>query len=87
MFYLEDAKLDSLAPLIENCSCKGDVPYPGPGKCFGFYHCEIEDVSAIREADFLISELLIWPRKGYAESKDRWQGKRRFGTFRIYESK
>lgn len=83
LFYLEDAKLKDIKPLIDNCKLGNSLP----GKSFGFYHCEIEDTSAMQEADFIISELLIWPKKGKTDSKDRWkrQNGRYFGTFRIYE--
>ncbi|MCI5648268.1 MAG: hypothetical protein ACI4EG_07590 [Fusicatenibacter sp.] len=55
-----------------------------PGKCMGFYHCEVEDTSALKNADFIISELLIWPVEG--DFKERWKmTARRPDTFRFYE--
>ncbi len=80
MFYLENARLHDIAPLITNCN-KGALL---PGKCFGFYHCEIEDVSAMKEAGFIISELLIWVKSGQSDNKERWLTDRHIGEFRLY---
>lgn len=55
LFYLEDAKLTDIRPLIDNCRLSNSLP----GMRFGFYHCEIQDTSAMKDADFMISELLI----------------------------
>jgi hypothetical protein len=79
LFYLEDAKLPDLKPLIEVCN-EGERL---PGKCLGFYHCEVEDTSALSDVDFIISELLVWPSGG--DTRDRWKTSTHPGTFRFYE--
>ena len=84
MFYLEDARLHDLGPLIKNCNhCDKGLPSP---KCFGFYHCEIKDTSALRTAKFTLSELLIWPKEGQKERKERWKSGNPVCTFKIYRS-
>ncbi len=80
MFYLEDASLHDIAPLITNCNNGA----PLPGKCFGFCHCEIEDVSAMQEVEFIISELLIWVKSGKSDNRERWSTGRHIGEFRMY---
>lgn len=80
MVYIEDAKLHDIVPLIENCN-HGDTL---PSKCFGFYHCDIEDTSALKEATFIIGELLIWVEKGKTDHKERWATGRNIGEFEIY---
>ena len=57
----------------------------GKGKRFGFYHCEIQDTSAMKDADFMISELLIWPPEGQTDMKERWLNGRHISGFRIYD--
>lgn len=86
MFYLEDAELDSLAPLIEEFNTSFDAGNRLPGKCIGFYHCKVTDTSALQnDAHFITSELLIWPCEG--DQRDRWRilQERRPGIFRFYE--
>lgn len=81
MFYLENAKLKTIGPLVKNCNHgKRDMP-----KCFGFYHCEIKDTSALKTAKFYISELLIWPGEGQTEHRKRWETGCCTGTLRIYQ--
>ena len=65
LFYLEDAKLTDIRPLIDNC--------------------EIQDTSAMKDADFMISELLIWPPEGQTDEKERWLNERHISGFRIYD--
>ena len=81
LFYLEDAKLTDIRPLIDNCRRSNSLP----GKRFGFYHCEIQDTSAMKDADFMISELLIWPPEGQTDEKERWLNGRHISGFRIYD--
>ena len=81
LFYLEDAKLTDIRPLIDNCRRSNSLP----GKRFGFYHCEIQDTSAMKDADFMISELLIWPPEGQTDEKERWLNERHISGFRIYD--
>lgn len=81
LFYLENAALPDLSPLIENCNRGSSLP----GKCFGFYHCSVADTSALSDIRFSLSELLIWPVEG--DQRERWSTARRAGTFRFYEKK
>ena len=77
MLYLEDASLPDLRPLVDVCNeSRG-----GPGKCFGFRNCRVEDTSALEDAGFTLSELLIWPTKG--DSAGRWKTGVRPGVFRF----
>ncbi|MBQ9827308.1 MAG: hypothetical protein IJM62_01350 [Lachnospiraceae bacterium] len=80
MFYLEDASIPDLKPLIEACG-KGPG---GPGKCFGFRRCDVADTSALMNIDFVLSELLVWPVPG--DTEDRWITSRKPGVFRFYEA-
>lgn len=81
MFYLEDADVPDLVPLIENCNQGEKLP----GKCFGFYHCKVEDTSALENVHFIISELLVWPVDG--EDRMHWKEHcpGNIGTFRFYK--
>lgn len=78
MFYLENAELANLDSLIMNFNHGERLP----GKCMGFYHCKVEDTSALKEVDFVTSELLIWPVEG--DSRERWKMNKSPGTFRFY---
>ena len=78
MFYLENAELANLNSLIMNFNHGERLP----GKCMGFYYCKVEDTSALKEVDFVTSELLIWPVEG--DSKERWKMNKSPGTFRFY---
>lgn len=78
MFYLEDASLPDLKPLIDVCN----VGESGPGKCFGFCRCKIEDTSSLSEANFILSELLVWPIEG--DDCTRWKSGRKPGIFKYY---
>lgn len=78
MFYLENAELANLDSLIMNFNHGERLP----GKCMVFYHCKVEDTSALKEVDFVTSELLIWPVEG--DSKERWKMNKSPGTFRFY---
>ncbi len=80
MFYLADARLPDLKPLIDLCNA-GNCP---PGKCFGFRNCSIDDLTALSEIRFVLSELLIWPVEG--DTSDRWIPGRKPGIFRFYGS-
>lgn len=80
MFYLENASLHDIAPLIANCNNSASLP----GKCFGFYHCDIEDVSAMKDVGFIISELLIWVKSGQSDNRERWLTGRHIDVFRMY---
>ena len=83
LFYLEDAKLKDIRPLIENCNHGDSLP----AKCFGFCHCEVEDTSAMKEARFIISELLIWPVDSKNENRERWDTGRYIDEFNIYNGR
>ena len=79
LFYLENAVLPDLKPLI-------DVYNRGkgcPAKCMGFYRCIVTDTSSLLEANFILSELLIWPASG--DSRDKWKSSRIPGVFRFYD--
>lgn len=78
MFYIEDADLPDLRPLIDNYNTGERLP----GKCMGFYKCKVEDTSALSDIRFIASELLIWPVEG--DSKERWKTDGRAATFRFY---
>ena len=80
MFYLEDASLPDLRPLIDACSLENFMP----GKCFGFRNCSIADTSALADIRFVLSELLVWPAEG--DSPERWKTSVRPGVFRYYGS-
>ncbi len=80
MFYLEEAKLPDLTPLIDNFN--ENLGFGG--KNMGFYRCAIEDVSALESVDFIMGELLVWPNEG--DSRERWKMKRRPLMFRYYTS-
>ena len=55
--------------------------------CMAFYHCTVEDTSALQEAEFITSELLVWPVEGDTNERWRMRGYTRLGTFRFYEPK
>ena len=79
MFYLEDASLPDLKPLVEICNKGASLP----GKCLGFYHCKIEDTSALTDMKTVISELLVWPTPD--DDENRWKLTRTPGLFRFYK--
>ncbi len=78
MFYLEDAVLPDLGPLVDVCNAGKSLP----GKCFGFRGCRVADTSALAKIDFVLSELLIWPAEG--DSIERWRTSVKPGVFRFY---
>ena len=79
MFYLEDASLPDLKPLIDICNEGESLP----GKCLGFCNCNVTDTSALSEVNFILSELLVWPVDG--DTRERWKTSRKPGTFKFYE--
>lgn len=87
MIYLENAHLDNLQPLIDNFNEKSEQSLMRRVVCMGFYHCSVEDTSALQEATFITSELLIWPVEG--DTRQRWKmnGYPRPSTFRFYKQK
>ena len=80
LFYLTEADIPDLEPLISICN----EGRSGPGKCFGFRNCRVADTSALREIRFLLSELLIWPAEG--DSRERWD-LTRASVFRFYANR
>lgn len=80
LFYLEEAVLPDLEPLVEICN-QGDKL---PGKCLGFYRCQVKDTSALSKVDFLLSELLVWPTE--SDTRERWKAARAPGIFRFFEN-
>lgn len=80
MLYLEDVDVPDLVPLIENCNQGENLP----GKCFGFFHCRVEDTSALEDVHFIISEFLVWPVDG--EDRMHWKAHcpGNIGIFRFY---
>lgn len=81
MFYLEDATLPGLQPLVDACTASKMMP----GKCLGFYHCTVKDTSALSNVKFYISELLVWGVKDDAPA--RWQCAATPGTFKFFTEK
>ena len=79
MFYLEDASLPDLKPLIDVCNEGESLP----GKCFGFRNCNVADASSLSEVNFILSELLVWPVDG--DTRERWKPSRKPGIFKFYE--
>ena len=57
MFYIEDAQIPDLDPLAKACGSGSFLP----GRCFGFKSCRIGDDSALKNADFRISEYIVRP--------------------------
>ena len=80
LFYLTEADIPDLEPLISICN----EGRSGPGKCFGFLNCRVADTSALREIRFFLSELLIWPAEG--DSRERWD-LTRASVFRFYANR
>ena len=80
LFYLTEADIPDLEPLISICN----EGRSGPGKCFGFRNCRVADTSALREIRFFLSELLIWPAEG--DSRERWD-LTRASVFRFYANR
>ena len=78
MFYIEDASIPDLKPLIDACNKGADLP----GKCFGFRNCRVADTSALLDIKFVLSELLVWPAED--DSPERWQTGRKPGVFGFY---
>ena len=78
LFLLEGAKIPDLKDLVDNCN-EGQS---GPGKCFCFVNCEVEDTSALREVDFTLSELLVHPADG--DTAGKWETGKKPGVFRFY---
>ena len=85
MIYLENARLDDLQPLIDNFNEKRELAFMPRAICMGFYHCSVADTSALQEAEFITSELLVWPVEGDARERWRMRGYPRPGTFKFYE--
>ncbi len=79
LFYIEEATLPDLEPLVEVCNSEKSLP----GKCFGFYHCWVEDTSALSKVNFLLSELLVWSLK--PDTRERWKVARSPLVFRFFE--
>lgn len=85
MFYLENASLPDLEPMLKvkrNHRIEG-IPVPRPFTCVGLYNCEIKDISGFANTRYLFSEFLLWKPKSRDE-RDRWKiisAK----TFRYYE--
>ena len=80
LFYLTEADIPDLEPLISICN----EGRSGPGKCFGVRNCRVADTSALREIRFFLSELLIWPAEG--DSRERWD-LTRASVFRFYANR
>ena len=80
LFYLTEADIPDLEPLISICN----EGRSGPGKCFGFRNCRVADTSALRDIRFFLSELLIWPAEG--DSRERWD-LTRASVFRFYANR
>jgi hypothetical protein len=78
MFYLEDASLPDIRPLVDACNGSG-----GPGRCFGFRNCRIGDTSALEDIRFTLSELLVWPDG--EDDEVRWKKGVKPGVFRFYK--
>ena len=81
MFYLEDATLPDLRPLVDCCNASKSFA----GKCLGFYRCRVEDTSALSDVNCILSELLVWPVSG--DTRERWKTARKPGVFKFYERK
>ena len=81
MFYIENAKLPNLDPLIDNYNSGNHIN----SARFGFAFCDIADTSALQKLKFPISELLVWCRKGKTEFKKRWKPRGGCGRFKVYQ--
>lgn len=78
MFYIEDASIPDLKPLVDACNKGAGLP----GKCFGFRNCRVTDTSSLLDIQFVLSELLVWPAED--DSQERWQTGKKPGVFRFY---
>lgn len=87
MIFIENACLDSLQPLIDNFNEKREQAFMPRAICMGFYHCSVMDTSALQDAGFITSELLVWPVEGDTRERWRMRGYPSPGTFRFYEQK
>lgn len=87
MIYIENACLNNLQPLVDNFNEKREQEFIPRAICMGFYHCSVMDTSALQDAEFITSELLVWPVEG--DNRERWRmrGYPRPGTFRFYDQK
>lgn len=81
MFYLEDATLPDLRPLVDCCNASKSFA----AKCLGFYRCRVEDTSALSDVNCILSEFLVWPVSG--DTRERWKTARKPGVFKFYERK
>jgi hypothetical protein len=79
MLLLEDVKLDHLDELYPPVGVKP----PQFGYCMAFYHCDIKDVSALKEKNLYMSELIIWNKKT-DEDYNKWKNAAR-GKFTYYD--
>lgn len=86
MLYLEDAHLKNLCELFP----KRRKKYPMANRCMGFYHCQVDDFSAMLGKQIFLSELLIWPSEPDPAEKEKWKQAARqagAGRFRYYVPK
>lgn len=86
MLYLEDAHLENLCELFP----KRRKKYPIANRCMGFYHCQVDDFSAMLGKQIFLSELLIWPSEPDPAEKEKWKQAARqagAGRFRYYMPK
>ncbi|MDD7388962.1 MAG: hypothetical protein PUG60_04750 [Lachnospiraceae bacterium] len=83
LLYLEDAHLENLCDLFP----EDRENYPLASRCMGFYHCQVDDVSAMQGKKIFLSELLVWPAEPDPEEKEKWRKaakEARAGRFRYY---
>lgn len=78
MLLLEDAELENLDDIYPP---KGVKP-PQYSYCMAFYHCDVKDVSAIKDKNLYLSELIVWNKKDEAEYA-KWKSVAR-GMYRYY---
>lgn len=79
MFYIEDANLPDLKPLIDVCNASESLP----GKCLGFYHCQVADTSSLSDVHFALTEFLVWPAPG--DQRARWTLPFQSSAYRFYD--
>lgn len=77
MLYIEDAHLKDLNDLFP----EDRIKYSLNSRCMGFYHCQVDDISAMLGKQIYLSELLIWAQEENPEEKAKWKAARA-GRFR-----
>jgi hypothetical protein len=69
MLYIEDAHLKDLKDIFP----ENKKEYRLSSRCMGFYHCQVEDISAMLGKKIFLAELMIWSKENNPEEKAKWK--------------